>query len=290
MARLWGRRGFGAVLRAPADQSRERESTGGRLDLPDRRRPQVFVQPARGRWADVRAGEEQLDRRAGCGHRQGDLDAIRRTRRPRSSPTAESTTGRARTAATAACCSARNHSLRAIDARTGKAIAIVRRERPRRPEGRAGPRSEDDHAGAIHHAGAGVRESADSRARRPIRDTARRPAICARSTCAPASWSGPSTPFRIPASSGTTPGRRMRGRPWAAPTSGARFRSTKSAASSTRRRPARSTTSTAPTARAPTCSPIACWRSMRAPASACGISRWCTTTSGITTMPPRRSC
>ena len=35
---------------------------------------------------------------------------------------------------------------------------------------------------------------------------------------------------------------------------------------------------------------IACWRWMRARASGCGISRWCTTISGITTTPPRRSC
>ena len=42
-------------------------------------------------------------------------------------------------------------------------------------------------------------------------------------------------------------------------------------------------------ASAPISSAIACWRSMRARASVCGISRWCITISGTTTRPPRRS-
>ena len=54
-----------------------------------------------------------------------------------------------------------------------------------------------------------------------------------------------------------------------------------------RRRPP--TTTTARTASARTCSAIVCWRSMRAPASGCGTSRWCTTTCGTTTRRPRRS-
>ena len=64
-----------------------------------------------------------------------------------------------------------------------------------------------------------------------VRD--RRPATSARSTCAPGSSSGRSTPCRGRASSATTPGRPTRGRPSAAPTTGASSRSTRSAASST---------------------------------------------------------
>ena len=55
-------------------------------------------------------------------------------------------------------------------------------------------------------------------------------------------------------------------------------------------RAARNTTSTAPIAPAPICSATACSRSTRGPASASGIFRWCITTSGIGTTPPRRSC
>ena len=58
------------------------------------------------------------------------------------------------------------------------------------------------------------------------------------------------------------------------------------AASSTSPPAVPSTTSMAPIARARTSSATACSRSTRAPASASGISRWCTTTSGTTTTPP----
>ena len=54
-------------------------------------------------------------------------------------------------------------------------------------------------------------------------------------------------------------------------------------------RRARSTTSTAATATATTCSATACSRSTPAPASGSGISRPCTTTSGISTTTRRRS-
>ena len=71
---------------------------------------------------------------------------------------------------------------------------------------------------------------------------------------------------------------------------GARSRSMRSAASPISRCRRPPTTTTAPTASARICSAIACWRSTRAPANGCGISRWCTTTCGTTTRPPRRSC
>ena len=51
-----------------------------------------------------------------------------------------------------------------------------------------------------------------------------------------------------------------------------------------------STTSMARTEPAITCSPTACSHSTLVPANASGISRWFTTTSGITTMRLRRSC
>ena len=54
--------------------------------------------------------------------------------------------------------------------------------------------------------------------------------MCAPSTCAPASACGSSTPFRSPANSATTPGRRIPGPTPATPACGARLRSTKSSA------------------------------------------------------------
>ena len=65
--------------------------------------------------------------------------------------------------------------------------------------------------------------------------------------------------------------------------------STPRAASPTSRPARRPTTTTAPTVTARTSSARRCWRSTRAPASGCGTSRWCTTISGTTTTPPRRS-
>ena len=83
----------------------------------------------------------------------------------------------------------------------------------------------------------------------PGEATAPRPATCAPTTCSPASWSGSSTPSRIPASSATTRGRRTPGSTSAASTPGARSRSTKSAASPISRSARPLTISTAPTAR-----------------------------------------
>ena len=102
----------------------------------DRRQQPVLLQPPRRRRRHVRARQEQLDRRARRRHRQGDLDSYAAGRHAGSSPTAASTTGRARTAPTAGCSSASNHFLRAIDARTGKPITIVRQPAARRSEGR----------------------------------------------------------------------------------------------------------------------------------------------------------
>ena len=65
----------------------------------------LLLQPPGRRRRDVRPRAEQLDRRAGCRHRQGDLDLRGRPRHHASSPAAASTTGRARTAPTAGCCS-----------------------------------------------------------------------------------------------------------------------------------------------------------------------------------------
>ena len=63
----------------------------------------------------------------------------------------------------------------------------------------------------------------------------------------------------------------------------------RSAASPTFRSARRPTTSTAPTASAPTSSARRSSRSTRAPASACGTSRSCTTISGTSTRARRRS-
>ena len=61
------------------------------------------------------------------------------------------------------------------------------------------------------------------------------------------------------------------------------------AASSMCRPAAGNTTSMAAIVMATTCSPTASSRSTRAPASGCGTSRWCITTSGTSTTTPRRS-
>ena len=132
--------------------------------------------------------------------------------------------------------------------------------------------------------------TSSSSARPPARATGRRRATSGRSTCARARWCGRSTPFRVPASSATTPGRRTPGSTPAAPTRGARSRSTCRAASSTSRPDRRPSTSMAATASAPTCSATACWPSMPAPASVSGTSSSCTTICGTTTSWPPRSC
>ena len=136
-----GRR-FRAVLRAQADQSLERQPARSRLDLSDRRRQQVLLQPARGRRRDVCARQEQLDRRAGCRHGQGDLDLLARARHYRHHQPRHQLLGEQGPLGPAPALRG-NHFLRAIDARTGKPIPYVRQRRQRRSEGRAGPRSED---------------------------------------------------------------------------------------------------------------------------------------------------
>ena len=128
-----------------------------------------------------------------------------------------------------------------------------------------------------------LREPAHRGIAAPARATARRPATCAPTTSSPARWSGRSTRFRVPASSATTRGRPTPGSTPAAPTRGARSRSTRSTASSSSRPARRRTISTAPIAPATICSATASSRSMRAPASGCGISRPCITISGTTT-------
>ena len=169
-----------------------------------------------------------------------------------------------------------------------RADLVVRQGRPGRSARRPRSRSVDDQP-ADPHARARVREPADPRLgdEPGVRLGAGRHSRVRRAHRARSC--GRSTPCRARASSATTPGRRTRGRPSAAPTTGASSRSTRSAASSTSRPAARSTTSTAATARAPICSATASSRSTRAPASGSGISRWSTTTSGISTTTRRRS-
>ena len=206
------------------------------------------------RRRDLRSGEIQLHRRPGRRYRQRDLDPHARSAAPASSRTAASTIGKAKTGRTGGCCS-RPIIAASIDARTGKPIASLRQERPRRSEGRAGPRSEDDDTGAIDDAGARVREPDHPRVghQRGLWLGARR--SFARSMCGRASWSGRSTRSRIPANLGTRPGPRMPGRQSAARMCGARCRWTRSAASLyCADRPAPNTISTARTARARTCS------------------------------------
>ena len=60
-------------------------------------------------------------------------------------------------------------------------------------------------------------------------------------------------------------------------------------ATSTCRRARRRPTTTAGSGWATTCSPRAWWRWTSRPGSACGTSRWCTTASGTTTIPPART-
>ena len=143
-----------------------------------------------------------------------------------------------------------------------------------------------DHAGAARPQRAQLRRRSCTRTwsspaarRRRIRRRGPR-ATCARGTCTPASWRGPSIPFRAPAKSTTTPGPATAGRTARASTCGASSPWTPSAASSTCRSARRRSISTAATAPATTCSAPVWWRRMRIPANICGTSRWSTTTSG----------
>ena len=137
LARLRRQRRFRAILRARADQSLERRASS---KSPGPTRPATAGSTSSIRsWSmsvmyvlgknnsivalDAATGKEIWTYAPGAGHQ-------------RSSPIAASTIGRARTAPTAACCSASNHFLRAIDARTGKADPVVRRWRQRRSESR----------------------------------------------------------------------------------------------------------------------------------------------------------
>ena len=164
----------------------------------------------------------------------------------------------------------------------------VRHQRSGGSTRRARSRSNDDQPADVAHPGACSRTSSFS-ARRPTKSTARHQATFARSTSARANSCGRFTPCPAPASSATTRGRRMRGRRSAAPTTGASNRSTKKEASSTCRWRARNTTSTAVTARARTSLVTASLRWTQEPANGSGISRWFTTTSGISTTTRRHN-
>ena len=61
-------------LRARADQPFQRQKAAGCVDLSNRRRFQVSLQPGCRRRCDVCSRKEQLDRRARCRHGQGNLD------------------------------------------------------------------------------------------------------------------------------------------------------------------------------------------------------------------------
>ncbi len=63
----------------------------------------------------------------------------------------------------------------------------------------------------VEHSRRDLRATSSSSAARPAKATCRRRATSARMTWSPASWCGPSTPCRGPASSATTRGRRRRG-------------------------------------------------------------------------------
>ena len=133
------------ITRANVKQARSR------LDLPDRRRPQVLLQSADGRRRPVRAREEQLDRRARRRHRQGNLDLCDDARavdhhQPRHQLLGEQGRPERRLLFCA------NHALRAIDAQTGKAIATFGDNGARRSEGGARSRSETLTARAVDHA------------------------------------------------------------------------------------------------------------------------------------------
>ena len=101
---------------------------------------------------------------------------------------------------------------------------------------------------------------------------------------------GSSTSSRGPASSVTRRGRTTRGRRQATSRPGRRCRPILSEGSSTFRPTRRPSTSLAASGRATTCSARASSPSTSRRASACGISRPSITTSGTSTIRPRRSC
>ena len=140
---------------------------------------------------------------------------------------------------------ASNQLLQAIDAQTGEADPVVRRERPRRSE--RGPRPRSDDASLVQSTTPGrvfenllILGSATNQGYGSAPGDIR--AFDVRT--GKLVWTFHTIPH--PASSATTRGRRMPGKPSAARMSGASCRSTRSAASSTRPPPAPNTTSTAP--------------------------------------------
>ena len=204
-------------------------------------------------------------------------------------PTA-STTGRARTAAIAACCSRTTaccrRSTRGPASRFRRSASTASSTCAK---GWAAIRHSD--LSAIDHARARLREPDHSRLgdQPGVRVRPRRHARLRRAHRQ--AGLDVSHDSRIRASSATTRGRRTRGRPSAARTTGREMSDRREARHRLRPdRAARNTTSTAPTAPAPTCSATACSRSTRGPASGSGTSRWSITTSGTTTTRRRRSC
>ena len=131
--------------------------------------------------------------------------------------------------------------------------------------------------GAAHRAGMAPQEQGE---RERLRARVRR--------ARPASACGSSTRFRRPASSATTPGKKIRGRTRATPACGRRSRWTKSWASCTCRLNCPPATITAAIGPGTVCSARAWSRSTSRPANASGITSSFTTACGITTSRARR--
>ena len=165
--------------------------------------------------------QQQLARRARRDHRPGNLDS-RRAAGHRAAR--HQLLGKQRSLGSPAAVS--DEQLSAGDRRADGQVDHDVRQRRRRQSAR-GPRtrSGDDREDAVVESRQGVREPDHSRDRPPARTTWRLPAIFAPTMSSPASSCGSSTPFRIPASSATTRGRRMRGSTSAASTRGVRSRS-----------------------------------------------------------------
>ena len=179
--------------------------------------------------------------------------------------------------------------LQEIDARTGQVHRDVRHGRHGRSARGPRPRSGDDQP-ADRHAGQGVREPHHPRLGDQSGVRAPRPATSAPSTCAPARWSGRSTPCRGPGEFGyetwpadawkTVGGANNWGELSIDDARGIVYMPTGSpkynfyGGQPPRRQPLRR---------------LPASRSTRARASASGTSRRCTTTSGTSTTTRRRS-
>ncbi len=284
LAGVWRRPRANPLLRPQGDQPVERQPSPDRMDVrlgrdrrppdqSDRRRRRALHDDAEAQGRGARRRDRHPALEVRFGHRGARAE-------PRRHVLVERRRG-------ADLLRAGNLHVRARRAHR-KADRVVRQGRPRRSPRRARPRS-GDAIGPADHAGRRLQGSGDRRRageRRAAGIARRHPRL--RRAHGRAALDVPHHPaarrvwLRHLAEGRVDLHRRRQQLGWA-------WRSTRRAASSTCRPDPRRPISTAPTGTATTSSPIRWSRSTRRPAGASGISRRCTTTSGIAIFRRRRA-